>query len=117
MVTRQMGLDDGVAFGVKGNSADRRPVTRVTRPARRVALACLEIQVMPGSQDRVIVACVALSGADVTNSAVTVVEVIPAHEIGGPRAGLFEVHKALSRKLRSILGGTGSNIVMGCFTQ
>ena len=38
-----MGLDDGVAFGVKGNSADRRPVTHVTRPARRVALARLVI--------------------------------------------------------------------------
>ena len=28
---------------------------------------------------------------------------MPTHEIGDPRAGLFEVHKALGEKLRSIL--------------
>ena len=55
MVTRQERLYDGVAFGVEGNGADRRPVPRVARPARRVALARPEIQGMsgmPGLRDR-----------------------------------------------------------------
>ena len=83
MVTRQMGLDDGVAFGVKGNSADRRPVTRVTRPARRVALAGALVDLMPGSQDRVIAAFMARGRADVTDAAVQMLMVVPMHERAG----------------------------------
>ena len=55
-----MGLDDAVALGVERDRADRRPVARGARPARRVALAGLEVQRVARSQDGLILAAVAL---------------------------------------------------------
>lgn len=34
------------------------------------------------------------------------IKVVPAHEAGGPRAGLVEVGKALGGEFRPVLGGT-----------
>lgn len=39
---------------------------------------------MPGSEDRVIVAGMALGGADVADTAVTMLYVVSTREIGGP---------------------------------
>ena len=64
-------------------------------------------------QNRMIVAGMALSGADVTNAAVTVIEVVPAREASGLGAGLVEVGKALGRKLGPVLGGTKQRLGIG----
>ena len=52
---------------------------------------------MPGRQNRVIVPGVALSRADITNAAVTMIEVVPMDEGGGPSARLLHIGKALGR--------------------
>ena len=46
-----------------------------------------------------------LSGADVTNAAVPMLDVVPIHEASGPGASVIEVGKAFGRKLRAVLGG------------
>jgi hypothetical protein len=48
----------------------------------------------------------ALCGAHVADGAVTVVMVIPVHELTDPTASGIEVGKTLARELRSIFGVT-----------
>jgi hypothetical protein len=62
--------DDGVAFRIERNGADRRPIARVPRPARWIAFASLLVDGVPGGEDRVIVARVSLRGADVSGQRV-----------------------------------------------
>ena len=50
---------------------------------------------MTGCQDRMILPGMTLSRTDITNAAVTMIEVVPTYEAGGPRAGLVEIGKAL----------------------
>ncbi len=99
-----MRLYDGVAFWVERHGTDGRPVACVTRPACRIKFASSAVQRMPGSQDRVIVPCMALSRTDVTNTAVTMVNVVPMHETGCPGAGAVEVGEPLGGELRPVLG-------------
>src|ERR1035437_7196266 len=94
-----MRLYDGVTFGIERNGTDRRPVSSVARPARRVEVAGVDVQGVPCSQNRVIVACMALSRTDVTNSAMAVIDVVPLHKAGGPCACLVKVSKALGGEL------------------
>ena len=91
MVAFQMRLYDGVAFGVEGNGADGCPVSSVARPARRIELSSPEVQGMPRRQDRIIVTRVALSGADVTNATMAMIEVVPMHKASRPSACLVEI--------------------------
>ena len=100
-----MRLHDGVAFWVERHGADGRPIPSVAGPARRIAFPGAAVQGMSSHQDRVIAACVALSGADVANAAVPVIEVVPAHEIGRPDTGLLESSKASGGEFRPVLGG------------
>ena len=86
---------DGVAFWIERHGADGHPIPSVAGPARRIAFPGAAAQGMSSRQDRVIDACVALSGADVANAAVPVSEVVTAHEIGRPDTGLLESVKAL----------------------
>ena len=108
-----MGLYDGVTFWIERHGADGRPVSRVARPARRVEFASPEIQGMSGSQNRMIVPCVTLGRADVTNSAVTMINVVPLREASRPGAGLIELGKALGGEFRPVLGGTKQRFGVG----
>src|SRR5574340_1510663 len=108
-----MRLYDGVTFGVERHGADGRPVARVAGPARRGKFARLDVQGMSCSQNCEIVPCVALSRADVTNAAVTVIEVVPVGEASGPGASLVEVGKALGGKLGAIFGSTKQRFGIG----
>ena len=60
-----------------------------------------------------IVPCVTLGRTDVTNAAVAMIKVVPAHEAGRPGAGLIEIGKALGGKLGPILGGTKQRLGVG----
>lgn len=108
-----MRLDDGISFWIERHGADGRPVSSIARPARRIAFSRAEGQGMSGGQNRVIAPCVALSGADVTNGAVTVVDVVPAREASGPGADLVEIGKALGGEFRPILGGAKQRLSRG----
>ena len=55
-----MRVYDGVALGIERHGAVGRPVARVARRASRVEFASSEVQVMSGSQNRMIVSTVAL---------------------------------------------------------
>ena len=65
-----MVLDDGVPFGVQGHCLNGCPVPGSTRPAPRVALAGLDIQLVPSGEDRGVVARMTLRGANVADAAV-----------------------------------------------
>ena len=108
-----MRLYDGIAFGIERHGANGRPVSSVARPARRVECARPEVQVMSGRQNRLIFPGVALSGADVTNAAVAMIDVVPMDEASGPGTGLVEIGKALGGKLGAVLGGTKQRLGIG----
>ena len=72
-----------------------------------------EVQVMSGRQNRLIFSGVALSGADVTNAAVAMIDVVPMDEASGPGTGLVEIGKALGGKLGAVLGGTKQRLGIG----
>jgi hypothetical protein len=106
MVTTQMRPYDGVTLGIERHSPDGRPVSRVAGPSCRVEFARLKIHLMSCSKYCMIVPCMALGRTDVTNSAVTMIEVVPANETSRPGAGLVGAGKAFGRKLGPVLGGT-----------
>ena len=68
---------------------------------------------MSGSQDRLIVPGVALSRTDITNAAVTMIEVVPMHETSRPGTRLIEIGEALGGELGPILGGTKQRLGVG----
>src|SRR5271157_3398079 len=108
-----MRLYDAVAFGIECDGADGSPVSGVGRPTSWVAFASLAVQGMSGSQNCVIVPCMTLSRADVTNAAMTMLKVVPVHKAGRPGAGLIEVGKALGGELGAVLGGTKQRLGIG----
>lgn len=84
-----MRFDDAVAFGVKGDGADRRPVARIAGPTRRIEFASLGVERMSGRQNAVVVAGMALVRADcVADTAVTMIDVVPMHETSCPSASV-----------------------------
>ena len=56
-------------------------------------------------QDGDILPGVALSRRDVADAAVTMIKVVPAHEVMTPGASRFQIGKAAHRKFRAVLGG------------
>jgi len=113
MTARQMRLYNGVAFWIERNGTDGQPVSSIPGPARRVEFASRAIQGVSGSQNGVILSGVALGGADVTDAAVAMIEVVPTHEIGGPGACLIEVNEAFGGELWPVLGGTKQRLGIG----
>ena len=85
-----MRFNAAIAFGVKRDGVDRRPVSRVARPTRRGQFAGLCVQGVTCRQDRVILPGMTLRGTDVPNAAMPVIDVVPLHEMGGPSAGVVE---------------------------
>lgn len=61
---------------------------------------------MTGGEDHGIFPRVTLGGADVANSAVPVIVVIPMHEARSPGTSLVEVSESLARELRPVLSRT-----------
>ena len=89
--------NNSIALGVEGDRADRRPVSSVSGPACRVSLAGLEIRLMTCSQDRLVLQRMTLCRGDVADTAVAVLEVVPAYEVGAPAAGILKGGEAVSR--------------------
>jgi hypothetical protein len=98
-------VHDAFAFGIERDDGDRIPVPRVSRPASRIGLTSLGIDLVSAGQDVPILASVTLSGAYVADGAVAVLMVVPGHELTDPTASGIHVDKTLARELRPILGG------------
>ena len=75
---------DSVTLRIERDCANRRPVACPTGPARRMALAGLEIRLMACRQDRPILQRVSLRERDVADAAVAVLEVVPVDEVTPP---------------------------------
>ena len=56
---------------------------------------------MTCGQDRVIITAVSLLRADIAYPAMTMLDVVPLHEAGGPGASRIEVGEAFGRELSS----------------
>ena len=61
---------------------------------------------MPSSNNLVVLAGMPLVWADVADSSVQMLDVVPMHELAGPVSGLIEIFEPMSRKLRPVLGGS-----------
>ena len=68
-----------------------------------MALAGLEISLIACSQNRPILQCISLRRGDVADAAVAVLEVVAAHEVASPEAGVFKGGEAAHRVMRSRL--------------
>ena len=60
---------------------------------------------MSGCQDFLILAAMALGRADITDTAVTMIDVVPAHEAGRPGTRLVEIGETFGGKLGLVLDG------------
>jgi hypothetical protein len=65
----------------------------------------LDVHLVPGGEDVAVLTGVTLRGADVSDTAVPVIVVVPAHERARPKAGLLQIRKSLRGELGAILGG------------
>ncbi len=73
--------DDAVALRITRNrTTGRGPFVRMTRPYCRIAHSGLQVDGVPGSEDRDVLACESLRLTDVTDPAVAVLVVIPVLE-------------------------------------
>ena len=99
-------IDHGVTLGVESHHIDGGPVACVARPACWVALLGLGVKGVTCCQDGLVLSAVALRRADVADTAVAVINVVPAHELGGPGSGFLQIGETLARKLRAVLGRT-----------
>lgn len=95
---------DSVALRIERDRTDRRPVACLTGPARGMALAGLEIRLMACRQNRPVLQCVSLRRRDIADAAVAVLEVVPAHEVASPEAGVFKGAEAARREFGAVLG-------------
>ena len=68
---------------------------------------------MAGSEYLVVLAGMSLARADISDSAVQVLDVVPVHECVGPPPGLIQIFESTSHKLRSVLGGSESRFGKG----
>src|SRR4051812_41349041 len=71
-------------------------------PSTRVGGFHLRVELVASSQDSSILSRVALSRAHVTDTAVTMIVVIPTRKIPSPLTRVLDCRKAFSRELRSI---------------
>ena len=95
--------DCGVALRIERDRADGRPVARRTGPARRVSLAGLEIRLISCGQNGPVFKRMALRRGDVSDAAVPMFEVVPAHEVAPPDSGIFKVGEAARREFGAVL--------------
>lgn len=84
-------LDHGIAFRVEGHGFNQGPVSGRARPARRMACPGLGVHLVASGRDGLILAAVALLGADVSNAAVAVIDVVPIHKLSGAVTVLLQV--------------------------
>ena len=83
----QCRLDHRVPLGVEGHGAHRCPVPGLAAPAARVRLTCLLIDFVPGSQQRTILAGMALCRRDVADTAIPIC-VLERSKVFPARAGM-----------------------------
>jgi len=99
MLRSDLLLDHDIALGIEGHGADVRPVACGARPPRRLALSGLEVDRVARGQDGFVLSCMALLRADIANTAVAMLDVVPMHEGGRPTACGGLVGKAIDREL------------------
>ena len=68
---------------------------------------------MAGSEYLVVLAGMPLARADISDSAVQVLDVVPVHECVGPPPGLIQIFEPVSHKLRSVLGSSENRFGKG----
>jgi hypothetical protein len=61
---------------------------------------------MPCSQNLVVLAGMPLIWADVADSTVQMLDVVPVHELASPVSGLIQILESTSDILRPVLGGS-----------
>ena len=71
----------GLAFWIERDGADGRPVSRMTRPAGGVAQARLEVDLVARGEDVFVLQGMPLGRRDIAQTAVTVLEVVPAYKV------------------------------------
>ena len=96
--------DDAVALGVERHGADRGAVAGRPTPAAWVGLAGSLVQGVASGQHGTVPTSMALRRGDVADPAVTVLIVVPGHEIGRPLPSPGEVGKACGGEVRAVLG-------------
>ena len=100
------GLDELRFFRGEGDCTDGCPVSGVASPAPRVSGLRGEVQVMPCSQNLVVLTGMPLVRTDVADSAVQMLDVVPVYELAGPSSGLIQIFESTSDILRPVLGGS-----------
>jgi len=98
------GTSDWLALGIEHDDVDGLPVPPVARPAPRVALARVLVQLMQRQQDLPVCPGVALGRRHVADATVAVLLVVPTHEASHQLAGLLQVGQASLREFRPVLG-------------
>ena len=68
---------------------------------------------MPCSQNLVVFAGMPLVRADVADSAVQMLDVVPVHELTGPVPGLIQIFESTSDIFRPIFGGSEGRFCKG----
>jgi len=87
-------------------TADRRLLSGVASPAPRIGGLRREIQVMPFRQNLVISAGMPLVRANVSDSAVQMLHVVPVYVLTRPVSGFVQIIESASDILRLVLGGS-----------
>jgi hypothetical protein len=100
------GFDELRVFRVEGDGTDWCPVSGVPSPTPWIGGLRREIQVMPCSQNLVVLAGMPLIWAHVADSAVQMLDVVPVYELAGPSSGLIQIFESTSDILRPVLGGS-----------
>ncbi len=99
--------------GLSVTDADRRPVSRLARPAIRVAVPSLDVELVPFREDRLIGACMSLRRYDVADAAVAMIDVVPTHEVCRPGPSYCQIDEALGWELWRVLRGSGQRLGIG----
>src|SRR4051795_12295968 len=94
-----------VSLWVEGDDCDRRPVAGRSAPAPGIALPRPLIQGMGRREHGSILAGMALGWGDVANAAVTMLVVVPVHELHRPVSRRLQVGKPLAREFGPVFGG------------
>src|SRR5206468_12959337 len=90
---------------IEGDDGDRRPVAGWSAPASWVARPRLLIERVARRKHEPVLAGMALGRTDVADAAVSMLVVVPVHELPRPVSRGLEVGKPLGRELGPIFGG------------
>jgi len=95
-------LNVSVALRIERDDTDRRPVTRGPTPASRVAFPRTLIDRVAGFEQTAIPSGMTLCRGNIADAAVSVLVVVPLHELHRPLAGSHQIGEPLERELGTI---------------